>query len=422
MRLLLITNRYPVDADDSASPFVPHFVAALRSEGVCVDVLTPDYHPSPRGTAKITTVTNEESASSLAPGGGEGRGEGGRAYRFATGSQTPIGSWNLASPITWLRLMKFISNGHRLGEQLCAANHYDHILALWALPSGHFARALSHQFGIPYSVWCLGSDIYVWPKRPVIRGQIAMVLKEANAVYGDGHDLCRRIDKWLDIEAEFMPSFRPLPGLDNGEPPQPTEAPCYLSLGRLHPAKGVFELLDAFVEAKVILPQARLRFVGGGPAEARLKAEVARLGLSGAVDIDGPVGKETIRQRLNECHCVVIPTRSDSIPLVFTEAVQAMRPVIGTAVGDLGALINCYKLGLVTPSTTRADLSTAMIQMAREPVFDLDGRTELLRLFDPRSAAKFFCERAFGHGSAPFPAIVHHSPPKPRKREYISSG
>ena len=43
MRLLLITNRYPVNADDPASPFVPHFVNALRGEGVYVDVLTPDY-------------------------------------------------------------------------------------------------------------------------------------------------------------------------------------------------------------------------------------------------------------------------------------------------------------------------------------------------------------------------------------------
>ena len=43
MRLLLISNRYPTDADDAASPFVPHFVAALQKCGVVVDVLTPGY-------------------------------------------------------------------------------------------------------------------------------------------------------------------------------------------------------------------------------------------------------------------------------------------------------------------------------------------------------------------------------------------
>jgi glycosyltransferase involved in cell wall biosynthesis len=408
MRLLLITNRYPVDADDSASPFVPHFVEALLGEGVHVDVLTPDYQRPSR------------ESISLSPKGGEGRGEGGTIHRFTTGSYTPIGSWNLASPLSWLRLMRFLRNGRQLGERLCAENPYDHILALWALPSGHFARSLGKRFGIPYSVWCLGSDIYVWPKRPFIRGQIASVLKHASAVYGDGHDLCQRVENWLGIKAEFMPSFRPLSGLSNCEPPRPTEAPCYLSLGRLHPSKGVFDLLNAFVEVQMILPYARLRFVGGGPAEAKLRSEIARLGLSSAAEVEGPVGEETIRKRLNECHCIVIPTRSDSIPLVFTEAVQAMRPVIGTDVGDLGAIIKRYRLGLVTPSTNRGDLALSMIQMAREPVFDLQGRAELLRLFDPRSAAKFFCQSTFGRAGELPGQPPRQTPADIRKREYIT--
>ena len=408
MRLLLITNRYPVDADDPASPFVPHFVAALRGEGVCVDVLTPDYNPA------------AEEIISLSPRGEESRGEEGEVHRFATGSHTPVGSWNLASPLSWLRLMKFLRKGRQLGEQLCAENSYDHILALWALPSGHFARTLGKLFGIPYSVWCLGSDIYVWPKRPFIRGQIASVLKSASAVYGDGHDLCRRIENWLGIKAAFLPSFRPLSGLEGCKPPAPTEAPTYLSLGRLHPAKGVFDLFTAFLEVKVILPQARLRFVGGGPAEQKLKSEAARLGLGRAVDFDGVVGQDMILKRLQESHCVVIPTRSDSIPLVFTEAVQAMRPVIGTDVGDLGASIRRHRLGLVTPSANRGDLALAMIRIAREPVFDLQGRDDLLREFDPRTAAKLFRERSFGQAQEIPRRSTRQSPAKPRKREYIT--
>lgn len=409
MRLLLITNRYPVNADDPASPFVPHFVNALRDEGAYVDVLTPDYAPK------------NGLASPLSPEWGEDKGERGSTYRYSSGSNKPIGSWNLISPVSWTRMVKFLRHGRTLGETLCALNRYDHILALWALPSGHFARTLSEKFKIPYSVWCLGSDIYVWPKRPVIRGQIASVLKDAHAVYGDGYDLCERIDNWLGIEAQFMPSFRPLAGLNNGQPPEPTEAPCYLSLGRLHPSKGVFELLTAFADVKVILPHARLRFVGGGPAQEKLRSEVRRLGLTDAVAIEGPVGETTVRQRLRECHCVVIPTRSDSIPLVFTEAVQAMRPVIGTDVGDLGAFIKRYRLGLVTASAARGDLALAMVQMAREPVFDLQRRSDLLRFFDPRSAAKFFCQRTFARSSAGPKRDTQQMPSKIRKREYITS-
>jgi len=387
MRLLLITNRYPADADDPASPFVPHFVTALQQCGVAVDVLTPRYHEDELG---------------LEPG---------FIYRFESGSSIPIGSWNLASPGNWLRLWRFLSQGCKMGETLCRRHRYDHILALWALPSGRFARRLSRQFGIPYSVWCLGSDIYSWAKRPVIRGQIARVLTGATCVFGDGEDLCRRVEKWLKIECHFLPSFRPLAGVTVDGPPLATSAPRYLYLGRLHRAKGVFELLAAFARVRRVLPDATLRLVGDGPDAAELHQRVERLDLMDAVRFSGVVASDGIVTELQHADFVVIPTKSDSLPLVFSEAVQACRPVIGTDVGDLGAFIREYRVGLVAPSTDVVDLSTAMLAMAYEPSFDLQGRTALLARLDPRRAAETFRTLALGakptrRESPPVPADI----------------
>jgi glycosyltransferase involved in cell wall biosynthesis len=390
MRLLMITNRYPVNADDPASPFVPHFAGALHEHGVHVDVLTPDYRDA-------SNVGEEDTRAGVS------------VYRFATGATLPVGSWNFVSPGAWFRLGAFLRNGRELGESLCRQNSYDHILALWALPSGQFARAFSSQFSIPYSVWCLGSDIYVWAQRPFVSRRIASVLRGAAAVFGDGEDLCGQITAWLRIKVDFMPSFRPLPELGIIEPPRPTEAPQYLCLGRLHPAKGVFDLLKAFLEVKVILPQARLRYVGGGPAEEELRSEADRLGLSGAVEIAGTVGAKTVNQLLKESDCVVIPSHSDSIPLVFTEAVQAMRPVVGTDVGDLGTFIRRYKVGVVSPSTHRGDLALAMVRAAREPVFNLRGRDAMLNVFNPYNAAGQFCECVFGRTAMSKLPKTHHS-------------
>jgi glycosyltransferase involved in cell wall biosynthesis len=187
----------------------------------------------------------------------------------------------------------------------------------------------------------------------------------------------------------------------------------------LHPAKGVFDLLTAFIEVKVILPQARLRYVGGGPAERELRAEVERLGLGGAVEIEGLVGEEIVRQRLFESDCVVIPSHSDSLPLVYSEAVQAMRPVIGTEVGDLGTFIKRYRVGVVAPTTQRGDLALAMIRAAREPVFDRRGRDALLELFDPHTAAGQFCECVFGRDAINQLPKTQHSSTKSEKEEYI---
>lgn len=376
-RVLVITNRYPCDADDPASPFVPHFVDALSSCGVRVDVLTPRYTHRP--------VCEEPEF----------------VHRFHTGASSPVGSWNLASPASWVRLRNFVTAGHELGRELCQANRYDHILALWALPSGEFAYRLSREFKIPYSTWCLGSDIYSWARRPIIKGQIARVLKASSHVFADGDDLCERVRNWLGISCRFMPSFRPLEGSLPNDVPLPNRAPRFLYLGRIHPAKGTGELLEAFAQVNQKLPGATLRFVGDGPALVSLRRQSQNSGTGNAVTFVGPVGKGEILAAYRDCDFVVIPTKSDSLPLVFSEAVQARRPVIGTAVGDLGSFIRRFHLGIVCDSADPALLSAAMLQMADQPVFSAEGRERLLKLLDPRAAAVTFCRSAFGVNFTP---------------------
>ncbi len=395
MRILLISNRYPADADDHASPFVPYFAEALAARGVNVDVLTPEY-----GRATVPTSDELRAVSGCESGVGSEFPPSVSVLRFPTGATEPVGSWNLLNPMSWVKLSRFLKAGRRAGEELCRTQRYDHILALWALPSGHFAHALSRKFGIPYSVWCLGSDIYTWARRRIIRDRIAHVLKCATAVFGDGEDLCERIRSWQGIHATFLPSFRPLEGLEDCEPPSPTEAPRYLYLGRLHGDKGIFELLTAFAHVRVALPLATLQYVGDGPGKEELEDRAEEMRFyhrhdpdAGSVHIRGAVSHAGVVRALRDCDIVVIPTRSDSVPLVLTEAVQAMRPVIATDVGDLGMLIRRYQVGQVVPSADDSSLAATMMRMAHQPAFDLRGRTELLVRFDPRRAAKVFCDQ-----------------------------
>ena len=129
MNLLLITNRYPKNADDPAAPFVPDFVNALEGQGTRVVVLTPLYGRGSNG---------EES----------------EVYRFRFGqrdSDSPIGSWNVFSPRTWWRIHRFIQAGEKATDQLIERFSFDHILALWALPSGWFAHHAARKWKIPYS-------------------------------------------------------------------------------------------------------------------------------------------------------------------------------------------------------------------------------------------------------------------------------
>lgn len=381
-RILLVTNRYPCDADDPASPFVPHFVESLRSLGVGVDVLTPRYTHRP--------PTREPDY----------------VHRFHTGTALPVGSWNLAAPSSWIRLRRFMIAGQEMGRTLCRSNRYDHIFALWALPSGEFARRLAREFFIPYSTWCLGSDIYAWARRPVIRGRIANVLRGSANVFADGDDLCERVRNWLGIGCQFLPTFRPLTGSLPDHAPAATESPRFLYLGRIHAAKGTGELLRAFAQVARTLPGSRLTYVGDGPDLANLRRLAEKLALGHSVTFAGSVGRDEILSAYRDSDFVVIPTKSDSLPLVFSEAVQARRPVIGTAVGDLGAFIRRFQVGLVCRSAEPSLLAAAMVQMAREPLFSDDGRERLLKLLDPRAAALAFCRRAYGVNFTPAKSAI----------------
>lgn len=414
MRLLLITNRYPLDADDCASPFVPHFAAALAGCGIHVDVLTPEYTVA-AGKVPSGQPCNEDCE----PGNLHETQPSVDVSRFASGSTVPVGSWNLLNPMSWVRLLRFMKHGRLAGEHLCRTHRYDHILALWALPSGHFAQTLSRKFAVPYSVWCLGSDIYTWAQRRIIGGRIASILRGASVVFGDGEDLCGRIRGWLGIDAKFLPSFRPLDGSEGSHPPAPTEAPRYLYLGRLHSNKGIFELLTAFAHVRMALPLATLQYVGDGPGKEELEDQAEGFRFydrkdpdAGSVHIRGALSHTGVVRALKDCDIVVIPTRSDSVPLVFTEAVQAMRPVIGSDVGDLGTLIRRYRVGHVVQSIDDSALASAMVAAAHRPIFDPEGRSELLERFDPAQAASAFCQQAMPE----FAPRTHSKKPEDRAK------
>ena len=267
-------------------------------------------------------------------------------------------------------------------------------------------------------MWCLGSDVYVWAKRPVIGGYIGRILRQAQHVFADGDDLCKRIHTWLGIDATFMPSFHPLDGLAACKPPAPTDRPRYLYLGRLHPAKGIFELLDAFHHLRQSLPGATLCYVGGGPAAEELRNRIDVLKIGDSVKVTGTVQDTEVAQRLIESDIVVIPTRSDSIPLVLTEAVQAMRPVVGTEAGDVGACIRKYKLGLVTPSLAPADLAETMQAAAANPTISEEGRAALLDEFDPNTAVHILCDIALQAKAVRAPAA---NPPTPGRQAAYSN-
>ena len=111
----------------------------------------------------------------------------------------------------------------------------------------------------------------------------------------------------------------------------PSDRRTVLSLGRIHPKKGLDTLLCAWAKVERAHPDWRLRIVG--PSElgydAKLKAQVAELNLS-RVSIEGPVYGTEKTQAYAEADLFVLSTLNDNFALTVAEALAAGVPVIAT--------------------------------------------------------------------------------------------
>lgn len=115
--------------------------------------------------------------------------------------------------------------------------------------------------------------------------------------------------------------------------------------GRLHPQKGVLELIDIWRRVVDEMPQAKLAMIGDGPLMLQLKIKIKDLGLEGNVDLFGFVFDGSQKYRIfSQSKLVVHPAFFDSGGMASAEAMAFGLPVIGF---DLPSYKSYYPVGMV---------------------------------------------------------------------------
>jgi glycosyltransferase involved in cell wall biosynthesis len=259
------------------------------------------------------------------------------------------------------------------------------VVALWALPCGEWARRATRERDSGYSVWVLGSDVWSLGRIPILRGKLARVVRKADHAYADGYKLAEDTQRIAGVPVAFLPSTR---RLELSDPRPPRDRPPYqlLFLGRWHPNKGVDLLLDALA----LLDEKdwqRIRCVeiqGGGPLEPLVRQRVAALRATGRpVEAGRFLTKPEAEAAIVRADWVVIPSRVESTPVVFSDAMKLHRPVIATSVGDLGRLLSQTPAGMLAERPTARGfaqgLSKALASSAAEKVI---GTEVLASQFD----------------------------------------
>lgn len=359
--LLLVTTSYPDDSEGAAAAgtFVQDFAHAL-SRVMRVIVVAP---------GETTRITQEQQV---------------QVRRFAVPRQ-PLSLLSPTDPMHWPAILATLRAGGQAVQQACAENPITHIFALWALPSGFWALQASRRFGIPYSIWSLGSDIWTLGKVPVVRQILRRVLRNAAYRYADGLALQADVTRIAEKSCAFLPSCRQL-AQDSAKILR--NAPPYrlAFLGRWHPNKGV----DLLLQALELLNDAdwqqieALQIHGGGPLAAQIQAQAASLIQAGhPVTVGSYLDRDGAKNLLNWADYVLIPSRIESIPVIFSDAMQRRCPVIAMPVGDLPQLIGKYQCGVLAATVSATDFAQALRHaLTIKPTDFITGLDQATRAFD----------------------------------------
>lgn len=338
--LLLITTSYPRSGDGSEA--AGSFVADLAMElarSVPVRVLAPGNVAATEIVAPNVTV-----------------------WRFPA-PQGGLSNLRLGNPLDVWRILTLLRSGAQAAMRATQDGRVKHTLACWALPSGAWAKGLLRKRRIPYSVWMLGSDVWSLGRVPIVRRMLSSVMRAASRRYADGMKLAQDSRRICGQPVEFLPTTRKLETID----PSPlTPAPPYklAFIGRWHPNKGVDLLLDALAllgdaDWKLI---DRMAIYGGGPLHDLVHARVEALVSAGRpIMFGGFIPKRQAEQAIADADYLIIPSRIESIPVVFSDAMKLGRPVIATPVGDLPNLLGqTEKCGILALTTAAADIAGAI--------------------------------------------------------------
>ncbi len=352
--LVMVTTSFPIAGDGSEAAGA--FVADLAEE-----------------------LTSDFNIRIVAPGttnGIEPRSEHIDIYRYEA-PKSPLSTlkpWRVGD-LVWI--YKILKGGQNATWQ--ASDGAEHILALWALPSGQWAKSAARRRHIGYSVWTLGSDIWSLGKIPLLRARLRSILRSARHCWSDGIELGNETKAIAGREVDFLPSTR---RIDAGSRSSSRTQPPFrfLFLGRWHPNKGVDLLMQALSElgTQDWAQIESITIAGGGALEPVVRSAAAKLLRAGRpVDVRGYLSRDEASAAMLRADYLLIPSRIESIPVVFSDAMKLGLPVVSTPVGDLTALITS-EIGVLATDVSPAAFAIAMRKMlGTDPTrFDLKAMRE----------------------------------------------
>ncbi|MDB5321135.1 MAG: glycosyl transferase group 1 [Phycisphaerales bacterium] len=227
-----------------------------------------------------------------------------------------------------------------------------HLHAPWTASNTQFAAAARH-LGVPYVLTLHGmlDDWSMAQKRLKKRIYLAIagnrLLRGAAAIHCTAQAELEQASHWFSRERGVvlpllfdLEAFRRLPGpaLARARFPQLNgDRPALLFLSRVHPKKGLEQLIGAAGELRRRGTECEILIAGPGNEEyaARLQALATSLGVRDIVHFMGMVRGEEKLSLYQATDLFVLPTSQENFGLVLLESLACGTPVLTTSGVDI---------------------------------------------------------------------------------------
>jgi len=229
-------------------------------------------------------------------------------------------------------------------------------------PAGYIAKKLSEIHSIPYVIT---EQMSPFPHRPFSDSKSILARRLMSAYNGASANIAISNALAQSMSAAGVQNISIVPNLVDDLffrlPVTCTanEQFTFFSLGRMAPQKGIDLLLRAFARLKY---DARLRIGGDGENLSEYQRLSERLGIADKIQWLGELTREQAATEFHRCDAFVLPSRHESMGLVFAEAMACGRPVIATRCGGPEEFIHDTS-GFVVEKEDMDKLAQAMEKM-----------------------------------------------------------
>lgn len=176
----------------------------------------------------------------------------------------------------------------------------------------------------------------------------------------------------------------------------PRRPPTVLYVGRLRTRKAVAVLLEAFLEVRRRLPEARLVVVGDGEQRPALEKRKRQLGFGDEVQLTGGLPREAIVGFYARADVYCLPSLYEGFPVAILEAMAAGLPVVATTVSGIPEAVLPERTGLLVEPEDVAGLAEALIRLLGDPAlaraYGAAGRAFLAERFSIEAVTREYLE------------------------------